>query len=348
MTRDGNVWISPEQGSGLPVHVHMVEVGGRGGVFQHSAALAGALSEAGCRVTFHTAADAESTVPGVLFCRCVAWYRRFPRLLRRLAVTGHYLFRTLPHILRQTGHVIHIQGTFVLPLTAMTVAFCARNDAVVAFSPHNTFRRNRSPLGEAVLRATCKSANVVFAFSKADVERLSAWGVPACLTEMVFLVPQPSVESVEMWRTRLGGSPLVLMVGFVRPDKRPDLFVSAMTYLSGCHGAIVGEDHGGIDSVRQAAADAGITVVEEYLALDDFTAVVAAADVVVCPYDQASQSGLKELASISVPKGDPKALAEGIRKAIALGRQPRRAWGPEAARDTLRGYGYERPKGGGG
>jgi glycosyltransferase involved in cell wall biosynthesis len=183
----------------------------------------------------------------------------------------------------------------------------------------------------------------------------------------VFLVPQPSVESVEMWRTRLGGSPLVLMVGFVRPDKRPDLFVSAMTYLSGCHGAIVGEDHGGIDSVRQAAADAGITVVEEYLALDDFTAVVAAADVVVCPYDQASQSGvltvasefgvptvatsvggLKELASISVPKGDPKALAEGIRKAIALGRQPRRAWGPEAARDTLRGYGYERPKGGGG
>jgi glycosyltransferase involved in cell wall biosynthesis len=340
------------------LRVHMVEVGGRGGVFQHAAAVAGALASAGADVTLHTAIDAEATVPGVRQCGCLSWYRSLPLPLRRFAVAIHFAFRTLPHLLQTEGEVIHVQGTFALPLTVAMLALCGHQYGTVAFSPHNTFRRTRYPLGNKVLRAGCRLSDVVFCFSESDALRLRKWGITPCLTRLAILVPSLPPGVVDKWRSDLRGPPLILMIGYVRNDKRPDLFIEAMELVPDCHGAIVGEDHGGLKVVREAAGRVGVEIVERYLSVEDFSAVVAAADVIVCPYDRASQSGvltvarelgvatvatavggLAELATISVPPGDPHALAAGIREALHLGPQPPVVSGDEAARDALSGYG---------
>ena len=66
------------------MRIHIVEAGGRGGVYQHAVAVAEALAHHGEQVVLHTADDAE-LLPGpeVQVCRCVRWYHDSGGPLRR-------------------------------------------------------------------------------------------------------------------------------------------------------------------------------------------------------------------------------------------------------------------------
>src|SRR3954453_5406306 len=94
--------------------VHLVEQGGRGGVFQHTVAVAHALAQTGLEVKLHTARDAEfdPSTPGVTVCRCVEWYRG--RRFRRLMIGARYLGSTLPHLARdiRKQDIAHVQGVW--------------------------------------------------------------------------------------------------------------------------------------------------------------------------------------------------------------------------------------------
>jgi glycosyltransferase involved in cell wall biosynthesis len=341
--------------------VHMVEFGGRGGVFQHAVGLASALSEAGVLVTVHTATDAELEIEALELCPCVRWSRSLPHRLRQATTAARFLAFTVPHVVRNSAgsDLVHIQGLFHPVLTAALVAALRAARRRVAFSPHNTFARSGSSLELAVMRWSARRADVVFAFSSADAQVMRRWGVDPALVELVSYVPEPDPARIVQWRDRYGHAPAALLAGHVRPDKRPEMFLEAVAAIPGVRPVVVGEDRGAGAACAEAARRLGVDMlrIDEYLPLEDFVAAIAAADVVVAPYAMASASssiavaralgvrtvaarvgGLGEQAMVVAERETPAGFVEAI--ARALGEPP-----PEPARDgegvvraTLAGY----------
>jgi glycosyltransferase involved in cell wall biosynthesis len=153
----------------------------------------------------------------------------------------------------------------------------------------------------------------------------------------------------------------VLFAGHLRPDKGLDVAVAAAAHWH--HDAVlavVGQDDGALaGALRQASArGVHLVVAEGYQPTAQFVAAVAAADVLILPYRVASASGvqalaaalgrptvaadvggLSEFATVSVPGGDPGALAAAVDKALASP-APAPSWpGPaEVARSYLAAY----------
>jgi glycosyltransferase involved in cell wall biosynthesis len=132
---------------------------------------------------------------------------------------------------------------------------------------------------------------------------------------------------------------VLLFAGQIRPDKRLDLAIEASAQVGRDNVlAVVGEDRGDLERCRRLAEERGVEVswTPDYVPLDEFVAALAAADVVLCPYDRASQSGvlavtrkvgtpsvgtavggLAELATATVPPGDAAALAAAVNEVLA-------------------------------
>ena len=92
--------------------LHLVEFGGRGGVFQHTLAVAEKLSGDGFTVVFHTATDPEFELPNVSFCKCVNW-RRENRLFRNSRLLKDFIFQVIPHLIVATKNgSVWIQGMY--------------------------------------------------------------------------------------------------------------------------------------------------------------------------------------------------------------------------------------------
>jgi len=291
----------------LPGQVHFVEPGGRGGVFQHTAEIARMLARSGVQVIIHTASDFESVdLEHVGFCRCVRWHRTLrPQILRRPFIVGDYLIKTLPHLRRiSEGRVVHVQGLFVSPLYALTLLRLRARSGRLVFSPHNTFSRAGRAWQERVLRKACRIPDVVVSYSSPDTARLERWaGTAVIQCPLVQLTPDVSPAAVQDWRSRLAvntGEPLLMIAGQIREDKGVDAMIRASKLLrQSVQLAVVGEDKGDLERCQQIARDHGVHVawVAEYLPLEAFAAAIAAADVVVLPYRQASQSGVLSLAA---------------------------------------------------
>lgn len=328
--------------TGLPA-VHLVEAGGRGGVHQHTATVAVALAERGVDVVLHTADDREPVgLAGVRVCGCVRWHRglRQPGV-RRVAVAADYLLRTLPHLRRATGgSVVHVQGLFKVPLQWCTLSALSAGARPLVFSPHNTFVRGSGRRAQAMTAACCRVARVVVTFSGYDRARASRWNSRVDVWPLSHRATPPDPAVVGAWRRRLSphGLPLVLFAGQVRADKRLDLLLrAAATSSVDLAVAVVGEDKGEAPANRRLADTLGVPVtwVLEYVDEPDFHAALAAADVVVCPYDIASQSGvlslarrlgtvtvasdvggLAELADLVVPAGVVEPLCRALEQAL--------------------------------
>jgi glycosyltransferase involved in cell wall biosynthesis len=144
----------------------------------------------------------------------------------------------------------------------------------------------------------------------------------------VQLVPRPSERSRRRWRDEWGAGDdvaVVLFAGMIRPEKRLDLLVeSARSWPPNRVLAVVGEDRGGWDAVSALARRAGVTVAArvEFVDLDDFTAALAAADLVVAPHAKATQSGVLSLtAQLGVPTvaANVGGLAELASRTFAAG-----------------------------
>lgn len=350
--------------------VHLIEPGGNGGVFQHTAALAEALSGEGAKAVLHTASDAEATPAGVELCPCVDWHRnRASGPLRSVAIVASYVLRTLPHIrmASRTADVVHVQGLFRQPLTLLTLAVGRHRQRVLAFSPHNTFSRAGRRWEERLLRRCARLADVVFVFSDADLHHATQWTASVVKTQLIQIVGKPDCEQVRHWRERwrTGQSPdakIVLLAGQLRRDKGGDLLVRALSKMGAdIVGAFVGEDKGAADAWQQLAEQLGVRAhwSISYQTLDSFVAALAAADVVVAPSTAASQSavlsiaaslgattvaadvgGLGELATITVAPGNATSLADGIAEALeaASHRTSSAPYGSRAAGDHLFAY----------
>src|SRR5262245_25710916 len=316
--------------------VHMVESGGRGGVFNHTVEVVAGLQALGVEVVLHTATDPDAAPDGLTLCRCVSWYRRSSsRVIRRSRTTLRYIGRTLPHLSRVIGpdDVVHVQGMFALTPEIISVARMRR--ATVVCSPHNTFARDDVLRHSRVLAQILRRADRVLVYSDADLTSLSGRVANVGRVPLVQWIPPVDPARVNAWRRQLtpDGAPLAVMPGFVRADKNCDVFVRAMSLMPGWRGAIVGEDQGGAAAVDALVAHtaAPITTEYRYLGVDEFVALVAAADVVVAPYRVASQSGVL---SVAARLGVPRAAAPtgGLGEAASA---VARDLSPDAIRDAI-------------
>ncbi|MEV6815967.1 glycosyltransferase [Micromonospora sp. NPDC051296] len=288
--------------------VHLIESGGRGGVFNHSVEVAAGLVELGVDVVVHTADDCDAAPTSVRLCRCITWHRTSPnRFVRQARTSARYVLRTLPHLHRavDTQDVVHIQGMFAL--TPELISMARHRNATVVISPHNTFVRSNAPGGGRALRSGLENSDRVLVYSEADRQKLLDRGVAAVArVPLVQWAPPVDPARVERWRAELtpDGAKLALLPGQVRADKNPELFVRALAELPDWRGAVVGEDLGPgrqVDEVIEATG-AAVTTAYRYLDVGEFTALVAAADVVVAPYEIASQSGVLAVAArLGVP-----------------------------------------------
>jgi glycosyltransferase involved in cell wall biosynthesis len=344
-----------------PKTVHLVEPGGRGGVFQHTVAVAEALAEVGVHVVLHTAQDAELRPAGVTFCPCVHWYRSLPHGLRQPLTAGRYLLRTVPHVLTATDpvtDVLHMQGLFGRFLYLPVLLGARRSRLRTVISPHNTFVRRGGRAASAAFRWSLRAATAIVVFSDDDLARLAALGLDAHRATLTLHLERPDPAATAAWRQRYGSGPIALLAGQVRADKRPDVFIEACR-LAGVTPAIVGEALDGEPLVRAAASTTERLVrVDGYLPGGEFAAAVAAADVVVAPYAVGSVSGplacaadlgvrsvafavggLGENVTVCVDPGRGAAgLADGIRDALRVPAPPPRADAAPVADEHLRIY----------
>jgi len=315
--------------------VHLVSFGGDGGVFQHTVAMAHALRDAGVASVLHMP-DRHEVVDlnGLRTCCCVRW--RTPtsrRRLRRLSIAWGLLTRTAPHIAAAAadGSVVHVQGLFRPALALGFLARIRRRTRWMVHTPHNTFSRSRARLGAPVLQAMCRLADRSIVFNTRDVEVVGRWGGRPVLSPLLQLAPSVDEEQRVAWRRSWGAEGdqvVVLFAGQIRRDKRLDrLVASAPGWPATWRLAVVGDDRGDWQRCSALARSFGVPVhaVLGYVPLDRFEAAVAAADVVVCPYDVGSQSGVIALARslrTSTVATDVGGLAESADIAVPLDASP--------------------------
>ncbi len=327
------------------MRVHLIEVAGEGGIYQHTLAVAALLRREGVPVTLHTSQHREiEPPPGVEVCDCFKWFRHLPRgPVRRVLIGLSYTFWSSPHLLRRVhrGEVAHYQGHLLRPITATLLWLLRLRGARVVHSPHNTFNRVHLPLDDFALRMCTRAAARSIVFSDFDERRVTATGGTPIRSPLVQLLPHVAPADRARWRERWGanGKPIALFAGQLREDKcLADLLAAAPATSGPVKVAVVGDDKGEADGGRALAERLGLDVSWNvgYFPLDDFVAAIAAADVVVCPYRQASQSGvlsiarqlgvrtvaadvggLAELADAVFPHGDLDALAAAIDAVLA-------------------------------
>jgi glycosyltransferase involved in cell wall biosynthesis len=347
---------------------HIVEVGGLGGVYQHAVTVAEIVAARGVPVVLHTATDAElEPDSSVKVCRCVRWFRSLrPRFLRPPLIALFYVLGTLPHLaLRvRSGDAYHFQGEFKSVLTTLGLMLQrALPRRRVVQSRHNTFSRHGTRLDYELMRCDARICDATIVFTEPDEQVVRAWGGCPVRSPLAQYVPAVDPAARERWRELWGGPGTVLLfAGQVRADKRLDLLLEAAALVpEPVRVAVVGEDLGEAERCRALAAELGVDVSWslEYVALDEFAAAIEAADVVVCCYDVASQSGvlavarsvgtvtlatdvggLSELANVTVPPGDAAQLAEGIQRAQALRDRPAPSLHEQVASAHLVAYGF--------
>ncbi|MGP6204416.1 glycosyltransferase [Microbacterium sp. F2] len=101
------------------------------------------------------------------------------------------------------------------------------------------------------------------------------------------------------------GEEVVAMIGQLRLDKNPLLLLRSAAAISPRVSLVyAGEDKGAAKAVYESA-DANsqsVVLIDSYLPLESLVSLVSICDVVVCPYEIASQSGVLALAGqLGVP-----------------------------------------------
>lgn len=280
-----------------PALIDMVEVGGRGGVFQHSVALAELLSALGASVLLHTANDHEPLPTSQRFCMCFNWFRS-ARRARSLRIALAFLLGTVPHLLR-SRRVVWMQGTFKPPLTLVLLVALRIIGGTTVFSPHNLFTRTTSHLDAWCIARCVKTATHVVVYNRTDFETLRRGHRQVWLLPLVQVAPPVSRATVDRWRARLpGGVPSVAAIGQIREDKNIPLLLEAAAEI-GVRVVVAGPDAGALSAAKQRAQEfrADALFFPGYHDLEDLAAVMTLTGVVVCPYGVASQSGVARLAA---------------------------------------------------
>lgn len=286
--------------------LNIIEVGGEGGVYQHvlGAAKNGVYSP-WSRVVLHTSRDAEGypDIPGFEYHRCMRWQRSGPRSLRRLVTALWVLFVLLPHLLFASWYRAadwEVQGQFGRGLYIFFVLIPRLTHRRTWFAPHNSFQRYGGHWEAPVLRLATSTADTTVVYVPSEAARFPA----ARAIELRALwqyAPKPDNKLLEAWQRRLSkDTPVVLFAGQLRTDKNPLLLVDAVNRLEFPITLLfAGQDKGAADLIHKAYLHPRHRLVLEdrYLELQELVAAMQIADVVVCPYQVASQSGVVALAA---------------------------------------------------
>ena len=292
--------------------IHLFEPTGYAGIFQHACQLAEALSaHAELRVLLHTASQHEAiNAEHFEICKC-SWWPRSSRggwirtRFKQAGIAAGLVAATLPHLLRSTsqGSILHVQGPCASGALNYLFMRAARlRGCRVVYSPHDTFSR-RGWLDDKLLQMAYKPAHSIIVYSNADQERLRERANPVLVSPLIQSVPQPSNDQILSWRRDWDasepGQVAILCAGHIRPDKRLDLLIeSARHWPKGVRLAVVGEDRGAWAGCVRLAEKYKIKIASriDFVPLEDFSAAIAAADMVVVPSERASQSGVLMLA----------------------------------------------------
>lgn len=275
----------------------VLEVGGRGGVFQHSLAACISLADAGHEVRLHTATDCEIEDTRITYCHCFDWKR--DSRLRALRVGFHFVFRTVPHLARQRGDAVWIQGTFKAFLTVMAIFVLRAAGKMVIFSPHNLFSRTGSKAEARFISQAVKISSKTIVYNRADADALRSAGIATKFLPLAMYAPIVPAERLAYWTGELGTKvDSVCSIGQIRPDKNIGLLIDACRETN-TRLVVMGPDAGGQAEARAHVVEGSPTVLwyEGYYPLEDMAAVIALVGSVALPYSQASQSAVAELAS---------------------------------------------------
>jgi N-acetylglucosaminyldiphosphoundecaprenol N-acetyl-beta-D-mannosaminyltransferase len=313
--------------------VHLFEPSGYAGVFQHTVRIAQLLEGAGVRAVVHTGhqhEDVDGDQP-VELCGCSWWPRDETRGAgRSREIARRFFASTLPHLHASSdrGSVVHLEGIAATGYLNAVALWAGRLDGRrVVYSPHDAFSR-RGRLDAMALRLALRAPHDVLVHAERDVDLLRRMGIDALYSPLVQVVPSPSPEGCARWRERWGAGgedQVVLFAGWIRPEKRLDLVIeSAREWPSNRRLAVLGRDRGGWAECEALARRYGVafTADVDFVDLADFTAAIAAADVVVAPHERASQSGVLSLAShLGVPAvaADVGGLRELAARTFAVG-----------------------------
>ncbi|UZG57429.1 glycosyltransferase [Rhodococcus opacus] len=283
--------------------IHIVEPGGRGGVYQH---VLGAVQKEKygefSRVVIHTARDAEITpdLPRTEYCLCMRWQRSGPRGWRTLLTLAWSLAFLLPHlILSSRKSRIEVQGQFGGGLFALIILGSKAIRTPVIFAPHNSFARDGSRLSNGALKMAIEVTDILRLYNSRDFPFIPENRIVR--DELSMYIPECSASDTLFWEKKIRKEHR-LVIGFIgqlRKDKNPALLAEAVR-MSGVAATLVyaGEDKGAVEDLSnvELGSNQDMVVVNGYISLPKLVALVRLVDVIVCPYSISSQSGVAALA----------------------------------------------------
>jgi glycosyltransferase involved in cell wall biosynthesis len=287
----------------------IIEPGGRGGVFQHAIALASHLANQGVSVSIHTANDLEiSHIQLVKICRCFRWNARDAKFGKKSQFLFSFLFFTIPHLIWSSRNsIVNIQGLFRYNLYLVYFCLLKAVGRKVIFTPHNLFIRYKStPVRRIALNFTLQKSDAVTVFNKRDKALGIMMNSNSYQVPLLQYIPTISSEKEVWWKTKLmTQKPKLMLMGQIRKDKGVLEAIKIAYELNGRYELfIIGEDKGTLSEGEKLAKELQVKVnwIAEYLPLDDFVACLIQADLLIFPYEIASQSGVMSIAnSLGVP-----------------------------------------------
>jgi len=293
----------------------MIEQGGRGGVADYTAQLAGALAAEGWQVALATAEDnLYPPMPGVTVHLVFHYVRgRTPagRAVRRLGlgaiVNGLAFLAALPRLvlLARRADLSHTQGWEYAPLGVVAIICLRLAGARVVQTSHNTFERGRRLDRTHRLLARLTVRTIVH--TQADLARVprEAEGRVAVIPHGEYggLAHTGGMADRDAARAGLGiapDAPVTLLFGNLRPDKGLGDLLAALIRLPRLHLLVGGQEQGALAAARARLQSPGlagrVTVREGFLDMREAARLFAATDTVALPYALASQSGVLLLA----------------------------------------------------
>jgi len=173
---------------------------------------------------------------------------------------------------------------------------------------HNVLPHENSFLWEKITKWALRSSEGFTVHSESDKKKLEEISPgKEVITLPIAPHPEPVLEGISKSDARQSvGVPkdkvVFLFFGFVRKYKGLDLLIDALARLDNqsAHLLIAGEFWGKRNFydtlIRNKNLDKQVTIVDRYISEDEFEQFFSAADVVVLPYRDATQSGVPQLA----------------------------------------------------
>lgn len=278
------------------IAVSLLEVGGEGGVFQHSVAVADALARSGVEVKLLTNAHREVDPEQASVVEVFDWHRS--RRLRSLRIVSTFLLRTTFQAVR-SNRTVWVQGTFKIWLTAYSLLILRLTGRRLLFSPHNLFARSGRRSQKLGLSVCLRLAPHIIVYNRADLDLLTH-AYPrkrVSLLPLLQYTPQLTEADLSPWREMIRAHGIrVAAIGQIRSDKNLPMLMDACA-AANLPLLIAGKSVKAAQrEVDAAAVGKPVVVIDRYLGLKEIASLASAVGLIALPYSVASQSGAAVLA----------------------------------------------------